>query len=265
MLGQISVIHGTRLHRNVPPEPCTGVMPVSDIQEVVQLIESGNAAEVVPTLEYLAGLFPASVTVQVLLARAYEAEGHWRQALETWQWASVLMPNSPAVREGLERTVWTMSGTSPVPAYETGVTMAPELVPPESDEFVDLTEQPEMAPYFYREEPAPPAPARQPAPASVRERTAPASPAEYDDLDRLIEELESARITPDPDISSIPAPEMEDEADDVVSETLARIYAAQRQFDEAARVYELLAAQQPDRAKEFFALASEMRSRAAEE
>ena len=143
--------------------------------------------------------------------------------------------------------------------------MSPDLVPPETDDFVDLTEQPDIAPDFYQEEPALQVPARQMAPASVRERTTPASPVEYDDLDRLIEELESARITPDLDISAIPAPELDDEADDMVSETLARIYAAQRQYDEAARVYELLAAQQPDRAKEFFARASEMRSRAAEE
>jgi len=241
-------------------------MPVSDLQEVVQLIESGKADEVVPTLEYLAGLYPMSVTAQVLLARAYEAEAHWEQALETWQWASILMPNSPAVREGLERTVWAISGTSPVSGYDTGATVSPDLVPPETDDFVDLTEQPDMAPHFFREEPAsPPAPARPQAPAVVHDRTDPVPHVDYDDLDRLIEELESARITPDPDISEMPAPEVDDEADDMVSETLARIYAAQRQYDEAARVYEILAAQQPDRAREFFALASEMRSRAAEE
>ncbi len=82
------------------------------------------------------------------------------------------------------------------------------------------------------------------------------------DLDRLIGELESARIVPVEDPSTIPAPDLSDDIEDVVSETLARIYATQKQFSEAARVYDRLALENPDRAKEFEAKASEMRDRA---
>ena len=71
------------------------------------------------------------------------------------------------------------------------------------------------------------------------------------DLDRLIDELESARIVPDPDIESIPATELETDIDDVVSETLARIYASQDYYAEASGVYRKLAVQHPDRKQEF--------------
>jgi tetratricopeptide (TPR) repeat protein len=86
-------------------------------------------------------------------------------------------------------------------------------------------------------------------------------PTDEADLDRLIDELEAARIVPADDPSSIPAPDLSDDIDDVVSETLARIYATQKQFSEAARVYERLALENPDRAEEFAAKASEMRGR----
>lgn len=86
-----------------------------------------------------------------------------------------------------------------------------------------------------------------------------------DDLDRLIGELESARIVPRPDVDDVPAPDLDDEFEDVVSETLARIYASQQQFDEAARVYELLAARQPERSEEFQDKAAAMRARASDD
>lgn len=86
----------------------------------------------------------------------------------------------------------------------------------------------------------------------------------YEDLDRLINELESARIVPRPDLDELPSPDLEDDIEDVVSETLARIYASQGQYDEAARVYELLAGQHPEEADEYMQKASQMRSRASD-
>lgn len=91
------------------------------------------------------------------------------------------------------------------------------------------------------------------------------APPGNEDLDRLIAELESARIVPRPDLEGLPEPALEDDIEDIVSVTLARIYASQGQYDEAARVYDLLADQQPDNEQEFRAKAAEMREKASEE
>ncbi len=85
------------------------------------------------------------------------------------------------------------------------------------------------------------------------------------DLDRLIDELEGARIDPQPDVSDAPAPDLDSDIDDMVSETLARIYISQNQYEEAARVYLRLASQEPDRATEHIEKAAELRDRAREE
>lgn len=82
----------------------------------------------------------------------------------------------------------------------------------------------------------------------------------FDDLDSLITELETARIVPKPDFESVPPPSLEDDIEDVVSETLARIYASQKQYEEAARVYEQLAEQHPDQAPTFLEKAADMRA-----
>ncbi len=95
----------------------------------------------------------------------------------------------------------------------------------------------------------------------------PAGPRTFDlDLDGLIEQLTTQpRITPRPDLDAIPPPDLEDDGEDMVSETLARIYATQGQFDEAARIYEMLAAQQPERAEAFQREATALRARAGDE
>ena len=51
--------------------------------------------------------------------------------------------------------------------------------------------------------------------------------------------------------------------DEMVSETLAKIYAAQHQYVEAAVVYEKLAARAPARAEAMLAQAAAMRERRA--
>ncbi|MDT0632633.1 hypothetical protein RQM47_02235 [Rubrivirga sp. S365] len=93
-----------------------------------------------------------------------------------------------------------------------------------------------------------------------------AAPAERhpvaDELDSLISQLESApRIRPDPTFSG-PAVTFDDsDVEEIASETLAKIFAAQRQFEKAADVYETLAARHPARADELLELAGEMRER----
>jgi tetratricopeptide (TPR) repeat protein len=98
---------------------------------------------------------------------------------------------------------------------------------------------------------------------------------EADDLDRLIDKLQSARIDPDPEAEmSAPPPTPEDSddpsagdeeehdpADEVVSETLAKIHEGQNDYEKAAHIYAQLAEQEPERADEFRAKAAEMREK----
>ena len=83
-----------------------------------------------------------------------------------------------------------------------------------------------------------------------------------DELDALIAQLEDApRIRPDPEFRGPEVAFDEADVDEMASETLAKIYAAQHQYVEAAVIYEKLAARQPDRADEMLRLAAEMRER----
>ncbi len=84
------------------------------------------------------------------------------------------------------------------------------------------------------------------------------------DFDHLIRELEAARIVPDPDIDTISEDELENDIEDLVSETLARIYAKQKYYAEAQETYETLARQHPERRHEFETKAIEMAKLARE-
>ena len=83
-----------------------------------------------------------------------------------------------------------------------------------------------------------------------------------DELDALISRLEGApRIRPDPAFDG-PAVSFDDgDVEEMASETLAKIYEAQRQYAQAAAVYETLAARQPERADELLRRADEVRQR----
>lgn len=83
----------------------------------------------------------------------------------------------------------------------------------------------------------------------------------FADIDRLIARLESARIVPRPDAAPLPSPNFDDDIDDVASETLAEIYAAQQRYGEAARMYEALAERRPEQAAAFREQALRLRSR----
>jgi len=108
------------------------------------------------------------------------------------------------------------------------------------------------------------------SPAPSNEGPSPSTPEERvdqlkedgDDLDRLIDELESARIEPNPNLDEVPAPDLDNEVDDIVSETLARIHEAQDKYRKAAQIYVKLASQEPDQAREHLEKAAEMRRKA---
>ncbi len=102
-----------------------------------------------------------------------------------------------------------------------------------------------------------------PAEVPVDAPRLPGVPSTFD-LDDLIESLNTAgRIVPHDDPNASPPPEGldTDSADEVVSPTLARIFAAQGQYADAIRAYERLATVHPDRAADFLAEADALRTR----
>ena len=78
-------------------------MAIPDLQKAIDLIESGKAEEAISPLTAWAQQMPAHAAVHAVLARAYEAVEQWDEAQAAWQRTRFLMPNSPAVIEGLER------------------------------------------------------------------------------------------------------------------------------------------------------------------
>lgn len=73
----------------------------------------------------------------------------------------------------------------------------------------------------------------------------------FDNLDDLISQLENApRIVPNPELFDDYVPD-EGDTEDMVSETLARIYTTQKNYKEAELVYLRLAEMQPERADYF--------------
>lgn len=345
-------------------------METPDLQHALELIEQGRPDEAVPLLDTLAAEMPTYAAAFAMLARAHEAAGNWEAAREAWHRARFVMPNSPAIADGLHRVETTTAPTldlddepdalrmdldlltefdavldetlgqafnpftqpqqpagaddaATMPAEDAQIGQDYQALGPteaEDDEPAadDLPyeppsespfEAPADTPFQPREDPEETAaPAQAAAPddpeddftnnpagiydeierliaekeqgpptiEDIQEETvrnalareaeaaeAPAPPADDpapgDDLDRLIEELESARIVPDPDLDDEPATPPEDEIEDIVSETLARIYAAQGQHEEAARVYDELARQHPDQADYFLDQAARLR------
>lgn len=255
------------------------LMSASTLDKAYWRLKQGKPEEAIPLLEELIQRLPVYVTPHVLLAWAYESKEEWNKATETWQRAYFLMPNSAAVREGMQRAMKTVAeqpsrvSSSPSAALEFELPSPqapapPETPPPAPSE--DDSEPPEDQDALSDSLPRPQRPSRPHSPNDLLtditdtplESTRGA--AEFEDLDRLIDDLEAARIQPQPDLDDIPEPDLDNQIEDVVSETLAQIYVGQEQFGEAARVYTKLAEQDPSRAEEFLKKAEEMRQRAEE-
>ena len=245
------------------------------IQEAARHLAERRAREAAEVLEQIVADLPAYVTAYVLLAKAYEAEDRLADALGAWHRAYFLMPSSPLIQRERARLLTAV----PAPADATnGTEERAAAVRPGGD--LPEAERPgrpaEAAPAGSIEMEEPPAetegdgaPDAVAAPAAVPPPTEglPASDAaeEPDDLDTLIHQLENApRIRPDPDFDD-EGDAADDEGEEVVSETLARIYEAQQQYGAAAQAYEQLASLQPGRATELLAKAAEMRRRAGVE
>lgn len=211
-------------------------MPVESVQKAIDLLEQGRAEQAVPLLEDVVQSLPAYAGAFVLLARAYEAGERWPKARRSWQSALLLVPDSPVATEGIRRSL--RQGRSPgKPAATDSITFS-------------------QVANLHRSIELPEPPPNEPAQDNIQHDF-----NDPDQLDRLIEQLEDARIMPRPDMDDGPAPDLEDDIDDMVSETLARIYTAQEQYEEAARVYDQLALQNPEQHDYFIRKAREVRDK----
>lgn len=268
------------------------------IQDALHHLHNGSPEAAIAQLEDAIERTPAHAAAYVLLARAYESQQQWTKARKAWDRAFVLMPHSPAIQQGRTRVRHALKKANdpdhpsppavpppdpiPAPSPSDGPDTSPTTVStdspnestemPPTDEFqlpnMDMDEGPSDLDSL-RAQTEQVAREQQPATSSLAEDIAAEADAplseDTDDLDRLIQELEAARITPDPEIDEIPPPDLDDDVDDMVSETLARIYASQGKYNEAARVYVELARMHPDRKDTFLKQASKMRTKARED
>lgn len=227
-------------------------MSVESVQKAIDLLEQGRAEQAIPMLEDTVVAYPAYAGAYVLLARAYETGERWALAARAWREVLLLVPDSPVAAEGLRRSM--RQGRHPIlgaPADYDGIeALHQEAAPARIDAAANV---PQTSSQLASKD----AGTRNSGTRDIRTRDV------GDDLDRLIQELEGARITPRPDLDAIPEPDLDDDLDDMVSETLARIYEAQKQYAEAAKVFHALADQHPERREEFEEKAAEM-SRKAE-
>ena len=224
-------------------------MPLFDLQQTLDQLETAPSDAVVATLRGVTERMPMHLPAYVLLARALERRAQWAEALTVWQRAHVLMPNSPVISAGIDRALQRRESSD---ADSSSADQSSADQSSADDASASALPEPLAASF------APDARATSSLPDA-------AQLAPDEDLDHLIQELESARIQPDPDLDAIPEPDLDDDIEDMVSETLARIYTAQEQYGEAARVYMKLAAQEPARAQEFLDKASELEARAKDQ
>lgn len=274
-------------------------MSLPDLESPLALLEQNNLDAAIDVLQQKVNALPAHLVAHVLLARAYEAREDWTQALKAWEEVRVLMPNSPVARDGKRRVLRHMEGSEDasgrsmeavLPDVDVGTSpgdAASAEPSPDDDsreespteEASDSTDASDALERLRRhvEREARRGGARPDLSEEARasetgdegELSTPEEQIEKfetedsgDDLDSLIEELEAARIEPDPQGQEPPPPDLESEKGEVVSETLAQIHENQSNFEDAAQIYEKLAAQEPDRADEFQEKAAEMRKRA---
>lgn len=272
-------------------------MAVPDLQDALDRLQQEDVDSAISSLERKVDELPAHLTAHVVLARAHEAKHQWQQALQCWENVYFLMPNSPVARAGKRRVLRRMdrdeeadeidevgpstpasTGSTPpvdAPADETPADETPsdETDPVDEDEedppttateaVSELEKLRRQAEDEARQGGARPELADRPdgAGETPEERVGEIE-EEDEDLDRLIDELESAHIEPSPDVDDVPTPDLEDDVDDLVSETLARIHEAQDQYRKAAQIYVKLASQEPDQARDYLEKAAEMRRQA---
>lgn len=269
-------------------------MAVPDLQDALNHLQDDDVDAAIGSLQEKIEELPAHLTAHLLLGRAYEAKQQWEEALTCWENVYFLMPNSPVGRAGKARVLQRLEEEFE-PATSDGVPSSEEMFtetstePPDADRTptVDEDDSLDEADDETSDTPSDLEELRRQTEEEARREVARSSlteafsstngpqetPSERvgrleeedDDLERLINELESARVEPQPEVEEAPAPDLENNVDDLVSETLARIHEAQDEFRQAAQIYVKLASQEPDRARSFLEKAAEMRRKAEAE
>ncbi|MEL6769858.1 MAG: tetratricopeptide repeat protein [Bacteroidota bacterium] len=220
---------------------------------------------------------PLHATAQMLLAKACEATGDLQAALAAWHQAHFLVPTSPVVQRERQRLSTALAArvsgqpsTLPQPLVPPVPRRDLPLPPVETDDPLFDFDQVDVLPETVLPDPTLPeveggaSQESAPTPAVPIARDEPVPSLDFDNLDALIEQLEQApRIVPDPDFEVQGAPPAADDAiaDDMVSETLARIFVAQDRIDEAIEVYETLAEREPERRSVWLTEAETLRQR----
>ncbi len=201
------------------------------LHKAALLIEAGRAAEVIAKLKARAMRKPQHIPTRYVLARAYEAAGRSEEADREWAAASECVPANASADVDARSAVssddvvgleFTSAFRAKLEAILASQT-ATEPKPPEDEGPVHTVD-------------------------------------EVDDLQRLIGELQSARIAAIHDVDDDEdfGLNLDNDIDGMVTETLARIYVSQNQHAAAARVYEQLAGMHPDEAERFNTLAGDL-------
>jgi tetratricopeptide (TPR) repeat protein len=230
------------------------LMALPDIRAVAADLDRDEAASAIPQLEQLVDHFPTYPAAYLLLARAYRIEGNRDAALralaqvQLWSLApKVVQSELRAIIEDHLDTVYSTTENSP--SYGSG-----PASPSSRHSVSGVRTSPGAPPDDFVED--------------LQERLGPPaveSDEDIKDLNSLIQRLEGARIQPEPEFGGADPPEdveAEDpQGEEVVSETLARIYTAQKEYRAAVETYQRLAEQHPDRADEFQRKAREIKDK----
>lgn len=268
-------------------------MAVPDLQDALDHLQDDDVDAAIESLHQKIEELPAHLTAHLLLGRAYEAKKQWEEALTCWENVYFLMPNSPVGRTGKARVLQQLEEGSDVPPHgmvepeETTPESPVQSSPAERTPTVDQDEASDEADEEIDHGPSDLEELRRQTEIEAQREVARSglteafsstngpeeTPSERvgrledeeDDLERLITELESARVDPRPEVEEPPPPESDTGVDDLVSETLARIHEAQDEFRQAEQIYVKLASQEPDQARSFLEKAAEMRRKAEAE
>ena len=248
-------------------------MSTPDLRSAASLLEKGDYDGARITLERLVDHDQAYVAAHVLLAKIAESQARFKDAILHWEHAYSINPMSTEVSVSYESAVLRTLLPNPASAPIREMNLVPPLEEiNESEHDPDVMKSEGSAPDSSVPKEiesekivlgdSTPNPSDSAVTKSVVRPEKQLWVERIEDLDRLIDELDSAHIIPDPDIENISDAELRNDIDDVVSETLARIYASQNYFSEAGDVYEKLAVQHPTRKDEFAEKAADMFTRA---